>query len=46
MWRSPAGAGPTVLTSCLARPTAMARDGRDGVICITELLTGRVITVP
>jgi hypothetical protein len=39
-------AGPTVLTSCLARPTSMARDERDGVIYITELLTGRIIVVP
>jgi hypothetical protein len=39
-------AGPTVLTSCLARPTSMARDERDGVIHITELLTGRIVVVP
>ena len=40
------GAVPTVLTSCLARPTSMARDERDGVTYITELLTGRVVMVP
>ena len=39
-------AGPTVLTNCLARPTSMARDERDGVTYITELLTGRVVMVP
>ena len=41
---SPGGA-PTVLTDCLARPTAMLRDAKTGTLYITELLTGRIVAL-
>jgi len=39
-------AGTTVLADCLGRPTSMVRDERSGTIYVTELVNGRVVTVP
>ena len=37
---------PTVLADCLITPTSMTLDEKTGTLYITELATGRVVTVP
>jgi hypothetical protein len=41
---SPADAS-TVLADCLARPTAMLWDAKNGTLYVTELLTGRLVAL-
>ena len=37
---------PTVLAGCLITPTSMTLDEKTGTLYITELATGRVVSVP
>lgn len=39
------GGAPTVLADCLARPTAILRDAKTGILYITELLSGRIVAL-
>ena len=36
---------PVVLANCLARPTSMLFDEKNGTLYVTELLTGRVVAL-
>ena len=40
------GSAPTVLASCLITPTSMTLDEKTNTLYITELATGRVVSVP
>lgn len=40
------GGTPTVVAACLNRPTSMALDERTSTLYVTELLTGKVRSIP